>query len=305
MARNSAVVIVMAVVLAACSIKRMAVDIIGDALSGGGGVFASEEDPQLIREALPFGLKTYESLLAISPEHEGLLLAAASGFAAYAFLLQREADEIDATDLTQARELRARARNLYLRGRDFALRGLELAHPNFVAQLYDDARSTLTKTEQEDVPYLYWAGAAWAGALSAAKDDLTLLAELPLAAALVGRVLVLDEVYGQGVAHEFFISYEGTRPGGSRAKAREHYRRALELSDGLRASVHLALAEAVTVREQNLDEFRALVAAAKGVELDKAPNFRLVNTLARERAVWLESRIPELFLEVESGEEKG
>ncbi len=305
MARNSAVVIVMAVVLAACSIKQMAVDIIGDSLSGEGGVFTSEEDPQLIREALPFGLKTYEGLLAISPEHEGLLLAAAKGFAAYAFFLQRDADEIDATDLTQARELRARAHNLYLRGRDFALRGLELAHPNFVAQLYDDARSTLTKTEQEDVPYLYWAGAAWAGALSATKDDLALLAELPLAAALVGRVLVLDEAYGQGVAHEFFISYEGSRPGGSRAKAREHYRRALELSDGMRASVHLALAEAVTVREQNLREFRALVSAAKEVDLEEAPHYRLVNTLARERAAWLESRIPELFLEVESGEEKG
>ncbi len=46
-------------------------------------------------------------------------------------------------------------------------------------------------------------------------------------------------------------------------------------------------------------------AAAKRVELDKAPNFRLVNTPARDRAAWLESRIPELFLDVESGEEKG
>ena len=40
---------------------------IGDALSGG-GVYTSDEDPELIREALPFGLKTYESLLDVSPD---------------------------------------------------------------------------------------------------------------------------------------------------------------------------------------------------------------------------------------------
>ena len=49
----------------------MAVDMIGDALAGGGGVYASDEDPELVFEALPFGPKTYESLLETSPEHRG------------------------------------------------------------------------------------------------------------------------------------------------------------------------------------------------------------------------------------------
>ena len=44
---------------------------IGDALAGGGGVYASDEDPEFVFEALPFGLKTYESLLETSPEHRG------------------------------------------------------------------------------------------------------------------------------------------------------------------------------------------------------------------------------------------
>ena len=299
MARNIAFLIAAAVIIAGCSFKKMAANIVGDALSGGGGVFSSDEDPELIREALPFGLKTYESLLAVTPEHEGLLLAAARGFSAYAFLLLREADEVDAENLAKARELRARSRKLFLRGRDFALRGLKLNHPEVVTRLYKDAGPALADTEEEEVPYLYWAGAAWAGALSAAKDDLTLIAELPIAGALVRRALTLDETFNQGAAHEFFISYEGGRPGGSRTKAREHYRHALELSKGLRASVHLALAEAVSIKEQNLREFRALLSAVNEVDLEEAPNYRMVNTLARERAAWLEARIPELFLEAE------
>src|SRR5215831_1953559 len=63
--------------LTGCSMKQMAVDMVADSVAEGGGTYASDDDPELIREALPFGLKTYESLLAESPEHMGLLLATA------------------------------------------------------------------------------------------------------------------------------------------------------------------------------------------------------------------------------------
>lgn len=147
------------------------------------------------------------------------------------------------------------------------------------------------------MPFLYWGGAAWAGALGAGIDDLNLLAELPIAAAMVRRVLELDETYELGAAHEFFVIYEGSRPGGNADEARNHYRRTLELSQGKRASVHLALAETVVVHEQNLSEFRSLVTAALTVDPDEVPELRLVNTLARQRAMWLEIRVPDLFID--------
>lgn len=283
--------------LAGCSMKRTAVNVVGDTLADGGGVYASDNDPELILEAMPFGLKTYESLLEVSPEHEGLLLAAASGFSVYAYMLQDDADRLDVTDREQARQMRSRVRNLYLRGRDYGLRGLEVEHDHFTAILETDRSSALGMTTEDDVPFLYWAGASWAGALSAAKDDLDLIAELPTAGALVGRVLELDESYDLGTAHEFFISYEGSRPGGSSEQAREHYRRALEFSQGKRASVHLALAETVSVKEQNLVEFKELIAAALAVNPDEVPELRLANIIAQRRARWLQERIPDLFLE--------
>jgi hypothetical protein len=300
---SRAILGLVALSLPACSPKLVAVNILGDALAGGGGVYASDEDPELIREAIPFGLKTYEALLEVSPDHRGLLLSAAGGFTAYAYLIQDEADRLDAVDLPRARVLRARAHRLYLRGRDYALRGLEVQHPDMTAKLRQDPSFALVLTTVEDVPYLYWAGASWAGALTAAKDDLHLLAELPISGALVGRVLVLDEEYELGAAHEFFIAYEGGRPGGSATRAREHYRRALEISRGQRASVHLALAESVAIREQNVEEFRALVAAALAVDPNRVPSLRLANTVARRRARWLETRIPELFVEANGKEE--
>ena len=85
--------------------------------------------------------------------------------------------------------------------------------------------------------------------------------------------------------------------------AREHYRRVLEISQGKRASVHLALAESVTVREQDLAEFRALIAAALAVDADEVPELRLANIIAQRRARWLQMRIPDLFLDAQLREE--
>ncbi len=292
--------ILLILALSACSPKRVAVGLLADSLSAGGGVMVADDDPELIREALPFGLKFYESLLAEVPEHRGLLKVTAEGFTAYGYLLQQRADLIDARDLAGARELRSRAHKLYLRGRDYALRGLELRHQRFASTLFADRAAALARTTAEDLPFLYWAGASWAGAFSAAKDDMDLMAELPIAADLVARVLELDDGFEDGSAHEFFISYEGSRPGGSAGEARRHYQRALELSQGLRGSVHLALAEAVSVREQNLPEFQDLIAAVLAVDPDREPRLRLVNTISRRRALWLRSRIPELFLAYEA-----
>ncbi len=285
--------------LTACSAKLIAVNMLGDALSQGAGVYTSDNDPDLIREALPFGLKTYESLLNISPEHERLLLATANGFTAYAYLLEKQADIIDEVDFSLAHKLRKRSSNLYLRGRDYALRGLELNHTGITERLIDQPSAALAETSIEDVPMLYWAGVSWAAALSADKGNFELIADLPIAAAMVGRVLELDESYEHGAAHEFFVSYEGSRPGGSADVARTHYQKALELSQGKRASTHLALAEAVVIREQNLTEFRSLITAALEVDSDAVPELRLINTLSKQRALWLEVRIPEMFVDVD------
>ncbi len=290
------IVLIGALVAGCSAIRTSAVNAVGDALtSGGGGVYNADNDPEFIAEALPFGLKTFESLLAESPQHKGLLLASASGFAAYAYLIQQRADRLDAVDLDAARHLRNRASLLFLRGRDYALRGLEVAHPDFTAAFRQNPSVALAATTQDDLPFLYWAGATWAGALAADKDNADLIADLPAAGALILRVIELDETYGSGAAHEFLIAYEGGRPGGDAAKARAHYQRALELSGGLRASVHLALAESVDVPTQNLTEFRSMLTAALAVDPERIPESRLVNTIARQRAEWLQTQIPYLF----------
>lgn len=285
--------------LAGCSIRQMAVDMMADTLGDSGSVYAIDDDPALVREALPFGLKTLEGLATTSPANDTLRVELAKGFAVYAFLLQDEADRIDAVDRAKSGTLRRRARKLYLRARDYALDALEIRYPGFRATLESDLTDTLAITTSDDADALYWAGAGWAAATSLDKEDLDLVAELPVAASLVGRILEINEEFDRGAAHEFFVSYEGARPGGSTDAARRHFARALILSQGKRASVYLALAETVVVGEQAAAEFRQLLDKAMAIDPDKAPELRLANVIAQRRARWLLSRMSDLFLDFE------
>jgi len=290
----------LALALPACSLRKVAVNALGNALAEGGSSYASDDDPELVREAVPFGLKTIEALLEESPRHKGLLFAAASGFTQYGFaFIQQEADFVEAEDLPRATALRDRARKHYRRALDYGLRGLEVAHPGFRAALRKDPAAALAPTRKKDVPLLYWTANAWGAAIALSKDDSELTADQSLAEALMRRALALDEGYERGSVHDFFISYEGGRRsvGGSVDEARQHLDRALALSGGHRAWPLVNFAETVSVGTQDRKEFETLLRRALAVDPDAVPQVRVANLVAQRRARWLLGRADELFIE--------
>ena len=128
----------------ACSLKRYAINMVGDALATGNSVYETDEDIQFVGEALPFGMKLVESLLLESPNHRGLLITASRGFVLYSFAYVDYPAEVMADeDLDRAREMRTRARKLYLRALDYGLRGLEHSYPGFSEQLKTDPQPGL------------------------------------------------------------------------------------------------------------------------------------------------------------------
>lgn len=285
------------------TVKRTAVNTLGDALAGGGTAYASDDDPELIRAAAPFSLKLMESLIAETPRHRGLLLAAASGFTQYGYaFVQQDADERESTDLAAASALRDRARRLYLRARDYGLRGLAVTYPNFPAALRADPRAAVRACTVADVPLLYWTAASWAAAISIKKDRPDLITELPQFEALLDRALALDETFDHGAIHTLLITYELARqgaPGDPLARSRAHFDRALALGGGHEASPLLAFAEAVCVQTQDRAQFESLLRQALALDADARPGSRLVNLVMQRRARWLLAHIDDLFLPVE------
>lgn len=288
------------VLLSGCSIKKMAINKLGDALSGSGTGFASDDDPELVKAAVPFSLKLIESLLAESPQHKGMLLAACSGFTQYSFaFVNQDADELEDTDIAAATRMRVRAKRLYLRARGYGLRGLEVKHAGFEQALRKNPKTAVKSATVSDVPLLYWTAAAWGSAISVSKDDPALVSDQIIVEALIDRALELDEDFDRGAIHGVLISYEMARQGvtGDPAlRSKKHFDRAMKLSGGKLASPLVSFAESVSVQNQNRAEFQALLDQALAINPDAVPESRLQNLVAQRRARWLLSRVDDLII---------
>jgi predicted anti-sigma-YlaC factor YlaD len=287
-----------AIAASGCSLKKMAVRSMADTLSESGTTFSRDEDPELVRDAIPFALKTYESLLETLPDHEGLLLATCSGFTQYAFaFVQTEADLIAHTDYEESTRLNTRALKLYLRGRSYCVRGLALRQRGVEQRLLTEPERALTWAEPEDVPLLYWTGASWGAAISLGLDQPGLVADLPAVKALLGRALALDEDYERGAIHALMISLEALPEtmGGSETRARRHFARAVELSEGEDPGPYVTLATSVAQPAQNRDEFLRLLDEALAIDPDAYPDGRLATLITQRRAAHLRARVDDLF----------
>jgi predicted anti-sigma-YlaC factor YlaD len=304
-----AAALVFVVALSSCSINKFAVRTVAGFLagSGQGTVFTGEDDPELVRDALPFAMKTYESLLEEDPTNAPLALATGRAFTGYAFaFVQAPSDQLPADQVDLQRAERLRAKKLFLRGRDYVLRGLDSRRPGFTAALNKDGpAAALRLARKEDADYLYWAAASWMGAFSADPFDFAQIVAVPRAVALLQQVDAWDNAYGAGAVHEIFISFYGGAPadlGGGEAKARASFERAVALSKGLRAGPYVALATSVSIKRQDVAEFRRLLQKALAIDVNASVPDRLQNVISQRKARWLLDHESDYFLVDEGGE---
>ena len=291
--------------LGGCSIRSIATGALADTFAAQGDAYGRDDDPELVREAVPFALKTMEQVLDAQPRHVGLLTALARGFTQYGYaFVQQDADQLAERDVVRAKEVEGRARRMYLRARDYGLRGLEIDHPGFRAAFVAGSApvraQALAGLKKKDVPLLYWTAAPWALAVASGKDNMKLVGELPAVEQLMARAFELDESWDGGAIHEFYVTYDGARTaadGGGPERAKAHLDRALALAENKRLSPLVSYAESVAVAAQDRKEFTRLLEQVAGADLEKSPPDRLANIVAQRRARWLLSRASDLFVE--------
>jgi hypothetical protein len=289
--------------LGACSLKKLALRSVADTMSGTGTVYSSDDDPELVRDAIPFALKTMEQLADALPDHFGIRVGLARTCASLAVgFFKEDAERAEDKSVALSRPMFRRAKKMALRARNYALQAFDLRAPGGREALLHGAepqqQAVLARMQKGDVELLYWLGASWAAAISTGKDDMELVGQLPRVGRVMERALVLDESWDEGALHEFFILFDsgrGVDQGGGPKKAEAHYKRALELGQNKKLSPHVSLAETVMVDAQNKPEFKRLLKIVVDADVDKYPAYRLVNILAHRRAEWLLQRTDELF----------
>ena len=287
--------------LTGCSMQRIAMGGMADAMSEEGTIFSGDEDPELVGDALPFALKLMESIREGVPEHRGIHLALSRGFVQYAYAwVLWPADKTEDINFRHSQELKWRAHKLFLRANRYALLGLELARPGFRRVYAHDPARALAMFEKEDVPQLYWYAASLAMAVSTGLDDTEMIHRLTEVGRLLERCIELDPDWGDGAVHEALVSYYaaiGESLGGGEARARPHFERAVELSGGRKGGVYLAWAEGFSVKKQDRREFEELCLKALSVNVGVDPAHRLSGVITQRRARWLLLRVGDLFLD--------
>jgi predicted anti-sigma-YlaC factor YlaD len=295
--------VILVIFFSSCSINKIAMNSIADGLSGGSGsVFTTDDDVDLICEALPLSLKLMEALVKKVPENKGLYNSLASGFMLYSVAsLEIEAEKFKETDFQEYRRLRTRAQKLYYRAYQYAFKGLSLAHKKFPEMYLLDRKKALALiTEKSDAEALYWTGAALTKWITFSKDDPGAVIRLQEAVEFMDRAIAIYPEYDNGSVYEFFTAYESRSGNPSdTAKAMDYFRKAEKVSGGKKLSVYLAYIESFAIPFNDKKGFDVNMQRIMEFDLNAAPEYKLVNSLSRRKAELLQNHKDDFFFEDE------
>jgi hypothetical protein len=283
MMSRPAVVLPFLLVLAGCAaLMRPASNRFAENLTSS---ILDQNDVETVRDGAPAYLLAVDGLIEGDPGNAALLLTGARLYGAYASAFVED---------------EARAQRLWDRALGYARRALCSENSKQCGALerpFDDFVLSLEAVDRSDVPALYGFGAAWAGWVQAHSEEWGAVAEVPKIEALMRRVVDLDESYDHGGAHLYLGVLLTQRPaslGGQPEQGREHFERAIALSQGrnLMAKVFYARSYARLVFDRPLHDrlLREVLAADP-----QAPGLTLSNTLARGEARGLLDEADEYF----------
>ena len=242
-------------------------------------------DIEMVRDGAPSYLILIDSLVAGSPDDAFLLQQSATLHSAYASAFVED---------------EARAKLLHGKAREQALRATCLSLDNACdlnTRKFADFNDWVAEQPVQNVPQLYSLASTWAGWMQVNTDDFGAIADLARVKAIMQRVSELDPGYENGNVFLYLGVFETLFPpamGGRPEAGREHFERAIELSDGknLMAKVFYAEQYARLVFDRELHD-RLLEEVVD--ESPQYPGLTLTNTVAQIQARELLESADEYF----------
>jgi len=296
----------------ACS---MATKLAAGALTAPGDTFTSDDDPELVRKAIPFGLKLQEGFLASLPKDGALLLSACSGFTGYAYaFVETDAVVLGEEHHDEAKVLKAEALSLYVRARDYCLRALDVRFKGISERLYRDPKTAFAKTKvkKKDVALLYWTAASWGSAISLGLDRIDLIGDFPAVRTLADTAMRLDPDWNRGSLYELMMTLDSLPEamGGAPQAKREqvlkaHFDHAVQLQQGLSPTPYVSMADHIDISGKDPSElaklreqYTKLLEQALAIDPNKDKSNRLLTLITQRRAKamldQIDTRIPRI-----------
>lgn len=240
------------------------------------GNIQQQTDINLVCEGTPAYLLMIDSMLVSSPNNKSLLLTASQSYSAYAAALEECGGFNDARILPIAAKAKL-----------YGIRLLSRYLPSSNGQDYEALDRELADLSRSDVPQIFWGTFGWLTWVKNEKGSPEAIADLVIIEKIMARLLEIDESYQGGSTHLFFGSYYAAKPamfGGKPDLSKYHFERALDVSEHefLMAQVTYAETLARATLDQELHD--RLLNEVLNFPLDSAPEFRLSNEIAVNKA---------------------
>lgn len=233
----------------------------------------NSNDPETVREGAPAYLLLIDSLIVGDPENESLLTAASNLNGAFSFLVE---DEQRAGILAEKSfEYAQRAACVH----DSAL--CNLSDVNF-----ETFSETILRVSAKRVPTLYTLGVAWVGWIQTHTHDWNAIAQLSRVRLIMEKLIELDENFENGGPHLYMGGLETIFPaamGGRPEKGRQHFERAITLSEGRYLMTKVIYAEQYARLIFNRDLHDRLLREVLVAD-PKVEGMTLINLVAQQRA---------------------
>jgi hypothetical protein len=279
------ILLLLIISLSNCSLNKVIVKSAANFLDDGTTVLYRESDLEIAEHFLANNLKTVEMLLEKDPDNEKLNITAAQGYGAYAMAFVEDTDP-------------ERASHLYLRGVNFGLQALPKNKKFSMETNLKELEDILQTYQKGEVPSLFWTGYNWGLFVMQNLDKTENLLNLAKIEKIMNRCLELDESYYFYSVDIFYGAYYGARPrmlGGNPEKSQAFFQKNIEMNDGNILIGKLFYARYYAL--QNYDEplFDKLLEEIINFDLEKNPDYRLLNAIAQKKAMTLKNKKEKLF----------
>ena len=244
-------------------------------IEGGVTALNTETDLELAEDSIPTNIELLEGMITIDPTNEELHTYAAQAYYGLAYGFNEDYKPV-------------RAGKFYVRGLKHGLAALqEKGMENALNGSLEKLQKELQSMDEDDLGALFWTASNWAKWIDMNRDKPEGIAQLPRATALMQRVLEIDDTYYHGGAHMYFGVYYGARSpmfGGDFKKARYHFDRAREITDGKLLVPDLLQAQYLARQEFDLEDFHNRLTRIIEAPDDLYPELGLLNAVTKRKA---------------------
>lgn len=245
-----------------------------------------ECDVPLAQNAIPANLMLLEGLLKNDPENPKILSSLAMAFTGYSLLFVEEEDP-------------ARASRLYERAWEYALHAFGDRKLSESDKVGPEAVEVFSKEMGQDAfEPIFWYTMAWMAWINLNLDKPIALSHLGATQRLTERLIELNGSYMHGLPHVLLGTTLAALPpllGGKPDQAKNHFERAMTLSQGRFFLVQYYYARYYAVRVQSRELFMQLIDEVLGGSPKGMKDVCLINAVVQEKAQELEQRVDDLF----------